>query len=116
MTDARDHHRRYPRIPLQNAVLVKKLGDDLVEEFASTRSLAIGGCGFFSQEALGEGSLLDILISIERQVVQVTARVVYEHPSEGGFDVGVEFLKLDEQKIDLLGELLDRASKAEKVS
>jgi len=86
--------RRYPRIASENAVLVKRLGDGALEEFARTRTMGLGGCCFLSHESLGIGSLVEILISVRLKVVKARARVVYEKPMGGSTEVGVEFVQL----------------------
>jgi hypothetical protein len=90
-----DQQRRFPRIVAEHAVMVTKLGDETVEEFAKTRDLGLGGCMFLSDEPLGPGSVIRLLISLAGQVVPTVARVVYEHASDRRFEIGVEFLHLD---------------------
>jgi c-di-GMP-binding flagellar brake protein YcgR len=87
--------RRFPRIAAEHTVLVTKAGAEAHEEFSKTRDLGLGGCMFLSDEPLGPGSVIEVLISLGRRVVATTARVVYEHTSERRFEIGVEFLRLD---------------------
>ena len=88
--------RRFPRIATHHAVLVKRMGDEGVEEFARTNTMGTGGCGFLSSEKLGEGELLDLLISLRQEVISAKARVVYElEQPDGRWEVGVEFLQLN---------------------
>ena len=98
--------RRFPRIPSENAVLVKRLGELPAEEFAVTRSVGLGGCAFTSRESFGIDAHLKLLITIQRDVVEARARVVYETPREDDrYTVGVEFLEVentDRLKIALL--------------
>jgi len=90
------HERRFPRLESHHALLVKKLGAQALEEFARTTTIARGGCCFISAEPLGEGATLDLLITVDHQVLRSRARVVYEHPHEGEYETGVEFLNLDD--------------------
>jgi len=100
--------RRFPRIPAEHAVLVKKLGTDETEEFAKTRSVGLGGCMFHSDAALGLGSGVELLISVRGGVVKVHARVVYEIPKDdGGVQVGVEFLRMATGDLKLLQTLFE---------
>lgn len=101
-----EKRRRYPRIPSKNSVLVKKLGDAVVEGFATTQVVGLGGCMFTSAEPLGEGTFLDLLISIRGTVAKALAKVVYENPlPEDGYEVGVEFVlisDLDRRLLEVL--------------
>jgi len=99
--------RRFPRIAAQHTVLVTKAGAEKLEEFAKTRDLGLGGCMFLSDEPLGVGSVIEVLISLAGQVVATTARVVYEHASDRRFEVGVEFLRLDPADRELLQSFFD---------
>ena len=107
--------RRFPRIASHHAVLVKRLGPEAIEEFALTTSIARGGCCFVTAEALGEGSLLDLLITIDHEVVRSRARVIYEQPREGDdgqLEVGVEFLNLDDLDAARIEKLFNPATTA----
>jgi c-di-GMP-binding flagellar brake protein YcgR len=87
--------RRFPRIAAEHTVLVTKTGAETHEELSRTRDLGLGGCMFLSDEPLGPGSVIEVLISLGLRVVPTTARVVYEHAVERRFEIGVEFLRLD---------------------
>lgn len=95
MANEFQRQRRFPRIAAEHTVLVTKTGAETHEELSRTRDLGLGGCMFLSDEPLGEGSVIEVLISIGQRVVPTTARVVYEHPGERRFEIGVEFLRLD---------------------
>jgi len=95
MTDEYSQKRRFPRIPSENAVLVRKIGEEPLEGFATMRTVGLGGCMFVHDASLGRGSVLEILISIKSWVVKATAKVVYENPKEGkAVEVGVEFIDI----------------------
>ncbi|MBI5015583.1 MAG: PilZ domain-containing protein [Deltaproteobacteria bacterium] len=95
MPDEYGSKRKFPRIPSQNALLVKKLAADRVEGFAKTRVVGLGGCMFVSDEHLGVGTPLEILISVRGTVAKAVGRVVYEVPQgPREVHVGVEFLEL----------------------
>ena len=72
-----DHpgRRRFPRLPSENAVLVNRLGEVPAEEFAVTRSVSLGGCAFTSRESFGVGAHLELLITIERDVVDARVQL-----------------------------------------
>ena len=98
--------RRFPRIPAANTVLVTRVEGELLDQLGRTRTVGLGGCGFFSAQPLGIGAVLELMISVRPEVVRAQARVVYEMPRDGGgVDVGVEFLELDDGDRRLL-ELL----------
>lgn len=99
------YQRRFPRVPAEHAVLVKRLGAGESEVITKTRVLGLGGCMFINDEALGEGTPIELLMSIRGQVIKTTARVVYEQPNAGGgVEVGVEFLFIsDRDRLTLEG-------------
>jgi hypothetical protein len=85
--------RRFPRIPSENAVLVKRCSPAAIEGFAKTQVVGLGGCMFVSDEPLGIGSFLDLLISVRGKVAKATGKVVYELPkTDQHIEVGVEFV------------------------
>lgn len=110
MADEDPTQRRFPRIAAEHAVMVTSAGPETIEAFAKTRDLALGGCMFLSDEPLGTGSVIELLISLSGRVVRTTARVVYENASDGRFEIGVEFLRLDPADRDLLQSSLESGS------
>jgi hypothetical protein len=95
MVEEQPQKRRFPRIPAENAVLVRKIGEEPLEGFATMRTVGLGGCMFTHDAALGSGTVLEMLISIKSWVVKATGRVVYELPKSGAeVEVGVEFLDI----------------------
>ncbi|GAB4261278.1 MAG: hypothetical protein Kow0092_10700 [Deferrisomatales bacterium] len=106
MTEHYSVKRRFPRIPSENAVLVKKLGPEAVEGFAKTRVVGLGGCMFVSDEPLGVGAYLDLLISVRGRVVKSLGRVVYERPkSAETIEVGVEFIQISPDDREVIESL-----------
>lgn len=95
MTEEHPQKRKFPRIPTENAVLVRRLSEAPQEGFGTMRTVGMGGCMFVHDASLGAGSVLELLISIKSWVVKATGRVVYELPrSETEIEVGVEFLDI----------------------
>ena len=93
MTEDYSAKRRFPRISSENAVLVKKLGPEVLEGFAKTRVVGLGGCMFVSDEPMGTGTGLEILISVRGRIAKAYGKVVYEIPQdEAKIEVGVEFV------------------------
>ena len=101
--------RRFPRVRSQHSALVRLLGGDPFEEFARTQVVGLGGCMFLSEQSLGFGSLLEVLIALEGKVVRTDARVVYEIPRQDlRHEVGVEFLRISNDDRGLLASLVAR--------
>lgn len=97
MLDQAGHRRKFPRIPSQNAVLVKQLGGKEVEGFAKTSVVGLGGCMFMCDEAFGQGAYLDLYIAIKKTVVKALSKVAYERRQEDSrFEIGVEFIQINE--------------------
>ena len=107
MTDAGPSRRKFPRIPTKNAVLVHLLGEELDEELAKTRNISVGGCMFNSPKTFRVGSAIQLLVKIGEDVVEAVARVVYTQPHvEGGFDIGAEFVFINQSHKDKIFNLL----------
>lgn len=87
--------RRFPRLASENPVLVTRLDDDHVGSLTVTRSLGLGGCLAITDEKLGVGARVKVVISVHGAVVEATGRVVYETVRpDRRFDTGIEFLEL----------------------
>lgn len=107
MGDEHREKRRFPRVPSENAVLMRKLGGDAEEALVKTRVVGLGGCMFVSQEAVEAGSSVELLISVGGRVVKTQARVAWENPRpQGGYEVGVEFLSVAPKDRHVLEVLL----------
>lgn len=99
--------RRFPRVPAEHPALVRLLGGAPFEGFAKTRVIGLGGCMVTSRESLGFGSLMELLISFRGRVVRTDGRVVWETARTGGYDVGVEFLRLSSSDRALLSTVVE---------
>ncbi len=104
MNDNPEERRRFPRIKSHHALLVKQLGEGDCEELSKTQLLGEGGLSFMSREAFEPGSVIELVVTLFRNVVRATGRVAYARPSEGGqLEIGVEFLqiaKADREKLE----------------
>jgi len=108
MAPGTDEKRRFPRIPAQHALLVKKLAEQSSESLARTEVMGGGGCMFVHDELLGEGARIQLLISVRGAVVKATARVAWERPREDGrYEVGVEFTDVSHEDRGIIDSLLD---------
>jgi PilZ domain len=94
--------RRFPRVSAEHVVLARKSGADEVEEFGKMQSLGLGGCMFVSAEPFGEGSVVDLMVSIGSRVVPLKARVAYELAEGDRWEVGVEFLQVQPADAEFL--------------
>lgn len=100
--------RRFPRIASQHSVLVKRLGGSDLEEFARTKTMAVGGCSFVSDEPIGVSSALELLIAVDHRVITARGRVIYERGLEDGrTEVGVEFVKLDDRDAEAIQRVFE---------
>jgi hypothetical protein len=107
MVDEHREKRRFPRVPSENVVLMRKLGEDAGEALVKTKVMGLGGCLLVSQEAMKPGTTVELLISVSGRVVKTQARVAWENMRpEGGFDVGVEFLAVEPADRHILEVLL----------
>jgi len=108
MADEHREKRRFPRLPAEHAVLVKKLGPGELEEFAKTQTVGLGGCMFVGDSTLGLGAGVELLISVRGGVVRAQGRVVYEIPRGAeGVQIGVEFLRMATGDLKLLQALFE---------
>ena len=98
--------RRYPRFPLDTALLLK-VGSNGPEVRAQTLEISAGGCKLVHESSVGVGSIVDLLISAGGLPIRALGRVIYEQPLRGArFQVGVEFLRLDPEDREALAALL----------
>ena len=87
--------RRFPRIPTQNAILVRKMGEEGSELLAKTRTVSCGGCMFVHHEPLGVGTAVELFISLPARVVKAQGHVVWESVRSPRYvEIGVEFLRI----------------------
>lgn len=99
--------RRFPRIPAQTSVLIRKLGGSIRGELSTTLVVGKGGCSFTHAQPQGVGTELYLSIQVGADLVEARVRVVYDHPQESGtFEVGVEFLEVAKRDEPLLEQLL----------
>jgi hypothetical protein len=108
MSPEENQRRQFPRVPSANAVLVNRLGELPAEEFAVTRSVGLGGCSFISSESFGVGSHLKVLITVNLEVIEVRAKVVYENQVDGGrYEIGVRFVGIAEEDRSKIASLFE---------
>lgn len=105
-----DDHRRYPRFPARHTALLRTI-DAEAEGFGRTNAVSIAGCGVLTRESIPPGVAVELLMTIDRRVVQVVGRTVYARPVEDDLtEVGVEFLDVADDDVELLRETLEAHS------
>jgi hypothetical protein len=90
--------RRFPRLRVEQPLLIEVLEERGTQGFSRTRSLGEGGCSFKSSHDIGYLSLMKVAISLSGYVVIADGRAVYQLPQQdGGYEVGVEFLRVSNE-------------------
>lgn len=112
-TEGRER-RGFPRIEAKHAVMYKVLGDEDNEALRKTKVLGLGGCMFETDQPPGVGTVLELFISLERNVVKAKAGVVYQiDRGNDSWEVGVEFLEVSPEHQRALKELFARSKTEE---
>lgn len=103
-----DKQRRFPRIPAECPVLVRKLDGERTTRISCTKVVGLGGCMFRHDKPFGDGSLLNLLILVRERYLEMRGKVVYEIPREDKrFDIGVEFVEISEEDLAALAVLFE---------
>ncbi len=103
--------RRFPRIPSENTVLVKRAGEGAEEGFAKTTVMGLGGCSFVTDTALDPEERVEVYIAVSGKVVVALGRVVWTAPRlDGRLDVGIEFQEITEEDRRVVEALFAPAS------
>ena len=90
--------RRYPRLKVDQPLFVEVLEERGTQGFSRTRTIGEGGCSFNSPHPIGYLSLMKLSIALQGKVVVADGRAVYQVVKEdGGFEVGVEFLRVSSE-------------------
>lgn len=64
---------------------------------------------FLNDEAIGMGTALEVFISVQGRVIRSKARVVYELPRAGQYEIGVEFIEIDPMEKVILERLFEES-------
>jgi len=92
---APDPHRRFPRQPYSQPVLVEHI-EGPGGAFALTRDVGLGGFAFVSPEPMETDQPVRATLSITRDVVVGEGRVAWAGPTpDGRYRVGVEITRMD---------------------
>lgn len=96
-----EDRRRWPRCPAERLLAYSWLDKDkrpLDMGMAKTVDLSEGGAGILIHRALVGGEILHLFMAVEEQLVETTARVVYQRPLRGGYyQIGACFLSMEEK-------------------
>jgi hypothetical protein len=99
--------RRFPRVHSQHTVRLRVLGERRPEAVMQTQVISPGGCMLMSDRSIGFGSLLEMAITLDGQVLRVDARAAWENRrGRGEYEVGVEFLRISNPDRALLDRLV----------
>lgn len=103
-----ESRRRFPRIGAVHSMLIEPLGAEQSGEFATSRSVSIGGLGFVSEETFDEGTMVKVLITAGAKVISAKARVAYQQKlDDGRYETGVAFVELGDADRAILEEIID---------
>jgi c-di-GMP-binding flagellar brake protein YcgR len=99
--------RRFPRVPSQHTVRVRILGERRPESVMQTQVISAGGCMLVSERSIGFGSLMELAITLDGQVLRVDARAAWESRRGGReYEVGIEFLRISPKDRTVLDRLV----------
>ena len=99
--------RRYPRVRSQHTVRLRVLGERRPESVMQTQVISPGGCMLVSHRSIGFGSLMELAITLDGQILRVDARAAWEtRVGRGEYEVGVEFLRISTKDRALLDHLV----------
>jgi len=98
--------RRFPRVFSQHTVRVRILGERRPEAVMQTQVISSGGCMLVSHRSIGFGSLLELAITLEGQVLRVDGRAAWENRQGRDYEVGVEFLRINAKDRALLDQVV----------
>ena len=104
---SQSHTRRFPRVNSQHTVRLRILGERRPESVMQTQVISPGGCMLVSDRSIGFGSLMEMAITLDGQVLRVDARAAWEkRAGRGTYEVGVEFLRISVKDRALLDRLV----------
>jgi hypothetical protein len=108
MSQPKIERRRYPRLEVPVLFRSSKKEDD----FSPTFNLGLGGVRIYSNRYLKKGKQQEIVLCFpEGNTIPATAQVVWTKVlppgSAAAFDVGLEFIDLPPEAVDMLKEVLE---------
>jgi c-di-GMP-binding flagellar brake protein YcgR len=107
MLSAQRPARRYPRVTSELPVRLRILGERRPEALTRTQIISPGGCMLVSDRSIGFGSLMEVTISCEGQMLRADGRVAWEkRKSPGEHEVGIEFLRITPRDRAVLEQLV----------
>ncbi|MCK4851608.1 MAG: PilZ domain-containing protein [Candidatus Omnitrophica bacterium] len=98
--------RRFIRISEHHLLRYRVIDKD--EEMSFTRNISVGGVLFHCREQLPQGSMIELDMNLPpySRPIRAMAKVLRVEPLRkvGGFDIGVEFVSVDEDARNFLDE------------
>jgi hypothetical protein len=108
MVETQAERRRFPRLRVENPVLVTKLNPSDSPGFAKLEVLGLGGCQFLFKAPVGEGTFVELVISAHERLVKALGRVVHEvRVAPSTFEVGVEFTDIAPADLEALRSVFE---------
>ncbi len=105
--------RRFPRFPLDNALLLRSVAESGPAVPARTLEISAGGCKLVHEAPIGVGSEVELVISAGDRPIRALGRVSYELPLRSArFQIGVEFLSFQPGDREVLAVLLSTRATA----
>ena len=99
--------RRFPRVPSEMPVRLRILGEHRPEALTRTRIISQGGCMLVCNHSIGFGSLMEVTLSCDGQMVRADGRVAWEkRKSPNEHEVGIEFLRITPRDRTVLEQLV----------
>ncbi len=99
--------RRFPRVESRLPVRLRILGERRPETLMRTQIISPGGCMLVSDHSIGFGSLMEVTIACDGQMLRADARVAWEkRKSPREHEVGIEFLRITSRDRTVLEQLV----------
>ena len=101
--------RRFPRVRSYTTVLVETVDGNCSESLERALSLGLGGLSFTHHRSMAPGTVLELVLALNRRPLSARGSVVYSAPrAAGGCEVGVEFQELGLHERRLLEGFFNR--------
>jgi hypothetical protein len=109
MENEQESRRQFPRIGAVHSMLIEPLEEGAGGEFATSRSMSLGGLGFVSDESFNEGQIVKVMITVGSKVIAAKARVAYQQKlDDDRMETGLAFVELGAADRAVLEDLIDK--------
>ncbi|MGB2629932.1 MAG: PilZ domain-containing protein [Candidatus Omnitrophota bacterium] len=111
-----EEKRKFVRLETHHLLKYKLM--DRKESLSFARNVSAGGVRFHAEEYIQPGSTLELTINFPSypEPVKAVSKVVWVTPMAklGGFDVGAEFINIEEKARDFIKEKISKVCKRKK--